>query len=110
MDTCWLGAPVTVRASRWKVRKLGEATEHISPRTFPISFHLLIFASLLALKMSPLLFVPPPVGRWPMAWRPPTLHVAPMLAIGAGGREGREQRAASRRLAPAHVVGRKAGT
>src|SRR5579883_2060794 len=30
--------------------------------------------------------VPPPFGCWPLAWRPPTLDAAPMLAIGAGGR------------------------
>src|SRR5579883_325984 len=29
--------------------------------------------------------VPPPVGCWPLACRPPTLDGAAMLAIGAGG-------------------------
>src|SRR5579883_1340627 len=32
--------------------------------------------------------VPPPVGCSPLALRPPTLLVAPMLANGAGGRAG----------------------
>src|SRR5579885_659562 len=32
--------------------------------------------------------IPPPVGCSPVALRPPTLLVAPMLAIGAGGRAG----------------------
>src|SRR5579883_464987 len=46
--------------------------------------------------------VPPPFGSSPLAWRPPTLRGAPMLAIGAGGRGGLgEHRVASRRQGPA---------
>src|SRR5579883_1990008 len=51
----------------------------------PTTYILLTFASDLWEKPCA---VPPPFGCSPLAWRPPTLDGAPMLAIGAGGRAG----------------------